>query len=112
MAKVLVPLVDGFEDIEAVTVIDVLRRGGVEVVTAAVGDAPSVLSAHGLRVTADAPFADAARTETLFVPAGRLIVWPLQITAFGPAFGPISNGMPEEEIFSSQSSAGTAMPSA
>ena len=59
-AKVLIPLVDGFEDVEAVTVVDVLRRGGVEVVTAAVGGAGEVKSAHGIAVKADALFADAA----------------------------------------------------
>ena len=32
MAKVLIPLANGFEDIEAVSIVDVLRRGGVEVV--------------------------------------------------------------------------------
>jgi 4-methyl-5(b-hydroxyethyl)-thiazole monophosphate biosynthesis len=32
--KVLVPLANGFEEIEAVNVIDILRRGDVEVVTA------------------------------------------------------------------------------
>ena len=54
MAKALVPLANGFEDIEAVAVIDVLRRGGVEVVAAAVGDDLEVRSAHGIRMRADA----------------------------------------------------------
>jgi 4-methyl-5(b-hydroxyethyl)-thiazole monophosphate biosynthesis len=49
---VLVPLAEGFEEIEAVTVIDVLRRAGVTVVTASVGDEP-VKGAHGLSVGTD-----------------------------------------------------------
>lgn len=54
----LVPLADGFEEIEAVTIVDVLRRGGVEVVVAAVGDSLEVNGAHGMQMHADVPLAD------------------------------------------------------
>ena len=72
MAKVMIPLVDGFEDIEAVSVIDVLRRGGIEVVTAALGDSPEVTSAHGIVMKADASvdaLADAV-FDAIILPGG------------------------------------------
>ena len=71
-AKVLVVLADGFEDIEAVTVIDVLRRGGVEIVTAALAGGPEVCSAHGITMCADAPFAEAEKDEfdAIVLPGG------------------------------------------
>ncbi|MDR1615052.1 MAG: DJ-1/PfpI family protein [Campylobacteraceae bacterium] len=52
MSKVLVPLAEGFEEIEAVSVIDVLRRGGVEVITAALAK-QSIKGANGVIVEAD-----------------------------------------------------------
>lgn len=52
MTKVLVPLADGCEELEAVTIIDLLRRGGVEVVTA--GLKPGiVVAAHGVQLLPD-----------------------------------------------------------
>jgi 4-methyl-5(b-hydroxyethyl)-thiazole monophosphate biosynthesis len=44
MARVLVPLADGCEELEAVTVIDLLRRAGVEVVTAGLKEGPVTAS--------------------------------------------------------------------
>ncbi|NPA55531.1 MAG: DJ-1/PfpI family protein [Epsilonproteobacteria bacterium] len=52
MARVCIPLAEGFEDIEAITLIDVIRRGGIEVVTAGVG-ADIITSAHNVKVIAD-----------------------------------------------------------
>jgi len=50
--EIVIPLVEGFEEIEAVAVIDVLRRAGIKVTTAG---APStiVLGAHGLQIVTD-----------------------------------------------------------
>lgn len=50
--KILVPLAEGFEEIEAVSIIDTLRRGGIETVTASL-HATTVTGSHGITVTAD-----------------------------------------------------------
>ena len=52
MKRVAIIIAPGFEDIEAVTVIDVLRRGEIDVVTLGVGE-KTVKSAHGLTVVCD-----------------------------------------------------------
>src|SRR5512137_2984568 len=54
MPRVLVTLAAGFEEIEAITVVDLLRRAGIEVHTAALA-APAVIGSHGITVTADMP---------------------------------------------------------
>lgn len=51
--RILVPLAEGFETIEALAVVDVFRRAGVQVDLAAVGDSLQVTSSHQVRVTAD-----------------------------------------------------------
>jgi len=73
MAKVYVFLANGFEDVEALIPVDVLRRGGVEVVTVSVDDDSQVVeSAHGVQMVADAMFDDCdfSDADLLFLPGG------------------------------------------
>ncbi|MBI5135871.1 MAG: DJ-1/PfpI family protein [Nitrospirae bacterium] len=51
-ARVLVPLAEGFEEIEAVTVVDILRRAGVEVTTAGLTEGP-IKGSRGVIITPD-----------------------------------------------------------
>jgi len=57
-ASVLVPLADGTEEMEAVILVDVLRRAGIRVVTAALANR-TVTASRGVRLTADALWSDA-----------------------------------------------------
>lgn len=52
MATVLIPLAEGFEELEAVTIIDLLRRADIEVITASL-DGQTVTASRGTRVIAD-----------------------------------------------------------
>jgi 4-methyl-5(b-hydroxyethyl)-thiazole monophosphate biosynthesis len=62
MKRVLVPLAEGFEEIEATTIVDILRRAGIEVVIASLTGHP-VTGSHGIRITADTPLAALAEQE-------------------------------------------------
>ncbi|MGD2089163.1 MAG: DJ-1/PfpI family protein [Candidatus Aminicenantes bacterium] len=55
--KVLVPIADGSEEIEAVGIIDILRRAGAEVTVASVDDL-QITASRGVRITADCLISD------------------------------------------------------
>ena len=61
---VYVLLADGFEEIEALTPVDILRRGGVEVTTVGI-TGRTVMGSHGIAVTADATPDEIAVNEAL-----------------------------------------------
>ncbi len=61
--KALVFLVDGFEEIEAVTPIDVLRRGGVFVKTVSLNNEYFVTGSHTILMKADCLFKDLDKNE-------------------------------------------------
>ena len=52
MPTVLVPLFEDFEEIEAITIIDVLRRADIQVTTAGL-TTQMVMGAHAIAVIAD-----------------------------------------------------------
>lgn len=56
MLKVAVLLADGFEELEAVTVIDILRRGEVDVLTVSIMPDQRVVGSHGMEFAADKVF--------------------------------------------------------
>ncbi|HGZ71256.1 MAG TPA: DJ-1/PfpI family protein [Nitratifractor sp.] len=75
MARVIVPLAEGFEEIEAVTIIDILRRAGVEVQSAYLNDEFAnnlVLGANGITIEADIPLntAFADEYDMIILPGG------------------------------------------
>lgn len=72
MAKVYVFLANGFEDVEALIPVDVLRRGGVEVVTVSVAGTKMVETAHRVRIEADRLFdeCDFSDADLLMLPGG------------------------------------------
>ena len=53
MRKSFLFLADGFEEVEALGVVDVLRRGTIEVKTVSISDKKEVTGAHGVPVVAD-----------------------------------------------------------
>lgn len=62
MANVLVPLAQGCEELEAVTIIDLLRRAGIHVVTAGL-DAQPVKASRGTVLIPDTTLDDAVQQE-------------------------------------------------
>ena len=72
MATALVLMAPGFEEIEALSVVDVLRRGGVKTTMASISGALDVAGAHSIVVKADALLGDVkeADFDALILPGG------------------------------------------
>lgn len=72
MATVLVPLAGGFEEIEAVSIIDVLRRGEIQVLTASLGENKFVKGAHEIIIETDVLVKDVSseQLDMIVLPGG------------------------------------------
>ena len=72
MKKVIVFLAEGFEEIEAISIIDILRRAEVSVTTVSVSNNIKVKGGHNITIEADKLFDDVdfANYDMLALPGG------------------------------------------
>ncbi|MFV7789424.1 DJ-1 family glyoxalase III [Aliarcobacter lanthieri] len=71
MAKILVAIANGFEEIEAVSIIDIARRADIEVVIAGVEDI-NLIGAHNIQIKADVKIEDVSteKFDMIVLPGG------------------------------------------
>lgn len=71
--QVLIPIANGSEEIEVVTIADILRRAKVDVVVASVEKSVKILAAQGTRIIADKLIRDAADSiyDLIILPVRR-----------------------------------------
>lgn len=72
MSKVYIFLADGFEDIEGLTVVDLMRRAGIEITTVSIKDTREVTTSHGITLLTDRLFKDTdfSDGDMLVLPGG------------------------------------------
>ncbi|MFA5938779.1 MAG: DJ-1 family glyoxalase III [Sinimarinibacterium sp.] len=61
--KALIPVAEGSESLETVTIVNVLRRADVDVTVASIGADRRIAGTRGITLTADALFADVANQD-------------------------------------------------
>ena len=73
MSKALMTFADGFEEVEALMTVDILRRGGVEVSLVSITDETEVTGSHGITVKMDGILKDQNIMEydIIILPGGQ-----------------------------------------
>lgn len=72
MKKTAILFADGYEEVEALTVVDLLRRAKIGCDIVALEESSQITGSHGIRVEADMPFSqlDEAQYDGLILPGG------------------------------------------
>ena len=70
--KVYAFMADGLEEVECLTVVDLLRRAGIETVLTSISGKEVITGAHGIKITSDVLMEEISETEedVLFLPGG------------------------------------------
>lgn len=74
MSKVYIFLADGFEEVECLTVVDLLRRASIDTTMISLSDTVEIYGAHGIVVTADKVFDEVSfdDVDMLVLPGGKV----------------------------------------
>ncbi len=72
MSKVYIFLAEGFEEVEALTVVDLLRRAEIDITMVSIMDTKRVAGAHGITIEADELYDDVnfSQAKMLVLPGG------------------------------------------
>lgn len=97
MKESYVFLAEGFEEVEALTPMDVLRRAGMPVKTVSISASRQVTGAHGVSVTADMLYDSSVISDAawLIFPGG--MPGAQNLHDFAPLYGLIGNQMKRKE---------------
>ena len=70
--KVYIFLADGFEDIEGLTVVDLMRRAGIDIQTVSIKETKEIRTSHGIDLLTDRTFGecDFSDADMLVIPGG------------------------------------------
>lgn len=63
MKRILIPISTGFEEIETVSIVDVCRRAGIEVIIASIEKSLLVEGSNGITLESNSTFKDAIKDE-------------------------------------------------
>lgn len=72
MCKVTVFIADGTEEVECLTIVDLLRRAGIDVRLVSIMESQTIVSSHKVTIIADGKFdtEDYSDSDMLFIPGG------------------------------------------
>ena len=72
MKKTVLIAAEGFEEVEGLTVVDLLRRAGIECQIVSLSGTETITGSHGIRISADAKFSetDFASLDGIILPGG------------------------------------------
>lgn len=70
--KVYIFLADGFEDIEGLTVVDLMRRADIDIKTVSIKESKEITTSHGISMLTDLVFVetDFSDADMLVLPGG------------------------------------------